>query len=62
MDKRDWFTLLGGIILGLLLAVISVMLKDTIVFHNNCDGVVVKVDSSFSTKMYCIDPDALEGK
>lgn len=62
MDKRDWATLLCGIVIGLLLAMAAVMVKDTIVFHSNCDGVVVKKDSSFSTKMYCIDPGALEGK
>lgn len=60
MNKRDWATLAFGIFFGVMLAVIAIMVKDTIVFHANCDGVVVSQD--LSTDRYCVDPAVLEGK
>jgi hypothetical protein len=47
-----------GLILGIALSIVSVLIKDEVVYYNNCDGVVVK---TFSDGRYCIDPTILEG-
>lgn len=62
MNKRDWATLAFGIFFGVMLAVIAVLVKDTIRFHAQCDGVVVSKDFGGGTNLYCIDPAVLEGK
>ncbi len=58
MSKRDWATFVVGLIIGILLAIVAVLVKDTIVFHNQCDGVVVQKDWGGYGR-YCIDPAVL---
>jgi hypothetical protein len=60
MNKRDWGTLAFGVLIGTMLTILAVMVKDTIRFHAQCDGVVASKE--FSTDRYCIDPAVLEGK
>ena len=57
--NRDNYTLLFlGVVLGVAVTALSILIKDEIVYHNNCDGAVVK---TFSGDRHCIDPSILEG-
>jgi hypothetical protein len=60
MSTRNYYyTVIGGVIIGIVLSILSVIVKDLVQFHIKCDGTVVQ---TFSGDRYCIDPTILEGE
>jgi hypothetical protein len=57
MKNRDNLHIIIGIIVGILLSMIAVLVKDEIRFHAECDG---KVVSDWNGKNYCVDPSILD--
>jgi hypothetical protein len=57
-NRDNYILLFFGVVLGVAVTALSIIVKDEIVYHNNCDGTVVK---TFSGDRYCINPTILEG-
>ena len=62
MKESTYNTVLAGMLitLGVLLATLFVVVKNSYDFHQKCDGVVVT--KSYQGKHYCIPTDILKGK
>jgi hypothetical protein len=57
-NRDNYILLFFGVVLGIAVSILSVIIKDEVVYYNNCDGAVVK---TFSGARHCIDPSILEG-
>lgn len=62
MKQSTYNAFLAGMLitLGVLLATLFVVVKNSYDFHQKCDGVVVT--KSYQGKHYCIPTDILKGK
>lgn len=57
-NQSTYLVLFLGALLGIAVSALAVLIKDEVVYYNNCDGAVVK---TFSGARHCIDPTILEG-
>ena len=62
MKESTYNTVLAGMLItmGVLIATLFVVVKNSYDFHQKCDGVVVT--KSYQGKHYCIPTDILKGK
>lgn len=56
MNKNNYLILLVGALFGVLLTICGVVIKDTIVFRIQCDGIAVQ---TWNGDNYCINPTTM---
>lgn len=57
-NRNYYYTIIGGVIIGILLSIVAVIVKDAVRFHIECDKTVVQ---TFNGDRYCIDSNLLKG-